>query len=74
MMKVYGQAIDLLDTVWEHIKKLFLLIDGNSDTPIPGCHVIYYLHKDEDRRIDTPPDHRNRKGVVRTGLKASIGA
>ena len=74
MMKVYGQGIDLLDTVWEHIKKLFLLIDGNSDTPIPGCHVIYYLHKDEDRRVDTPPDHGNRDGVVRTGLKASIGA
>jgi hypothetical protein len=45
-MKVYGQAIDLLDTVWEHIKKLFLLIDGNSDTPISDCHVIYYFHKD----------------------------
>jgi hypothetical protein len=29
-MKVYGQAIALLDTVLEHIKKLFLLINGNS--------------------------------------------
>ncbi len=74
MMKVYGQAIDFLDTVWEHIKKLFLLNNGNSVTPIPSCHVIYYLHKDEDRRVDTPPDLGNRKGVVRTGLEASIGA